>query len=206
MTSIASDRRNGLRPTRRHFGIAVCFVLLSWFGYACLCELRRQTGLIQPLAVSILYSPWLLGFLIILLDRRGPLRNWFAPMLISLFYPVMGFCYDWSAYSAWMRFGVSPSWGVLIPTNVVLVFGFAFFLLQMYPRRCPRCEQRSLIPLLRLFVQEKRSAKTHWCASCGEKLWKDREGHWQKERRWTWLDAEEIKSIRAGEARTGRVH
>jgi hypothetical protein len=171
---------------------------LSALAFSNLTQIERRTGLVQAVPLAALYTPWLAGLLIILLDRRGPVRNWLGPLLISLFYPALGFWYDSLALEAWVREGTRPAWVFLVPVNGVLIFGFAMYLAKMYPKHCPRCQRRSLIALLRLFGQEKRTAKTYWCASCGAKLWKDREGRWQNERRRTWLDTAEVPAAAAG--------
>jgi hypothetical protein len=181
----------GLKPTRRHGLIFLLYVAIAVVAFVKLLEIERRTGLVHALPLAALYSPWLLGLLIIGLDRPGPVRNWLGPLVLSLFYPALGLWYVWDAATAWVRFGRPPAWHVVVPITVIVLTGFAAFLVRMYPRGCPKCEERSLIPLTRLIKEEKRSAKTWWCASCGAKLWKDREGQWQKERRKTWLDAAE---------------
>jgi hypothetical protein len=169
-------------------------VAVSGVAFAQLTEIERRTGLIQAIPLAVLYSPWLLGLLVIVLDCPGPIRNWLGPLLISLFYPALGFWYDWTALDAWIRHGDRPAWVYLVPVNGVLLFGFVAYVARMAPKRCPRCQRRSLIALLRLFAQEKRTVNTHWCASCGAQLWKDPEGRWQNERRQTWLDAAELRA------------
>jgi hypothetical protein len=67
---------------------------LSAFNFAHLAEFELRTGLIEAVPLAVLYSPWLLGLLVIVLDRTGPVRNWLGPMLNSLCYPALGLWYD----------------------------------------------------------------------------------------------------------------
>lgn len=178
----------GLRPTRRHGAILALYLALVSIALVPFSALARVTGGTNTPFLVALLLPWLLGVLIVMFDRPGPVRNWAGPLLLSLFYPTLALSYDWAIVVQWARFGNPPDLRITLVGNVLLLGGFSWYVASMLPRRCPACGQRSLIPLLRLGSQERRTSKTRWCASCGGKYWKDREGAWQKERRKTWLD------------------
>lgn len=182
------ETRCGLQTTPRQGAI---FGLYSAASIAAAVYAPRYgAGGINVVPVLQLLSPWLLGVALIVFDRPGPLRNWMAPLLLSLFYPTAALCYDAAALADWARFGHAPPWFVPAALNVTCLGGFAIYLHSMYPKRCPTCDRRALIPLLRLGTREKRTSKTRWCACCGAKLWRDDRGQWQPERRRTWLDSE----------------
>jgi hypothetical protein len=138
------------------------------------------------LFVTILVLPWFIGG-VLLAWSEGPLKNWTIKLIVSLSFSAI-LCYTAIILTQLARFlGFSP----LVSSGLLVGFPMAWYLLflaHMSPRRCPACERSSLIPLLQLAGQEKRSANTRWCASCGGKYWKDRTGAWQKERRQTWHD------------------
>ena len=202
MNSSQPHQPEGLKTTKRQLWILLLFAVLWILIYAKLTEIHQRTGLINAKPLAVLYTPWLLGVLVILIDRPGPVRNWLGPLLISVFYPTLCLWYDFDASSKWMHHGTAPTWFLLIPMNILVFGGFAVYLARMSPKRCPTCERRALIPLLRLLKQDRRTVNTHWCAACGAKLWKDQEGQWQREKRRTYLDN---ATVPADAARIGRI-
>ena len=182
------ETRCGLQATRRQYWI---FGVYSVVAIAAAAYGRAQgEGSLNIVPILLLLSPWLLGVALIAFDRPGPLRNWMAPLLLSLFYPIATLWYDAAALSDWARFGHAPPWFLTAALNVTCLGGFAIYLRSLYPRRCPACERRALIPLLRLSKQEKETRKTRWCACCGAKRWRDDRGQWQPESSPTWVDPE----------------
>ncbi|MDR3634593.1 MAG: hypothetical protein P4L84_12375 [Isosphaeraceae bacterium] len=180
---------NGLRPTSRQgaiFGLYVCLFLVV---DGVIVASHRVIGGVNVLPLIFMFCLWLLGLLIVLLDRPGPVRNWAGPFLVSLSCPYVALWYDGEAILHWARSAPLPPWHHIVLINGLLLGGFGVYFVRMYPRSCPSCGLRSLIPLLRLTRVEKRLSRTRWCASCGETLWKDAEGRWQKERRRTWVEA-----------------
>jgi hypothetical protein len=122
-------------------------------------------------------------------ERKGPVKYWAAPLLLSLTAPALAIGHDWFLVDAWQRTGTIPHALLSLVFNILLVGSFSLFFAAMYPDSCPRCGHRSLIPLLRLWGACQRTSQTRWCGSCGAKYWRNREGIWQKERRATWVDA-----------------
>jgi hypothetical protein len=139
----------------------------------------------------LLVSPPLLTLLVMLIERPGPLKNWAVSLLFYLFFPALVLNHDCVVAFAYLE-GVQPPtlWATLLLNAVMLPHSLAF-VRKMVPRPCPSCRRRTLVPLLRPLKKEKRTAKTCWCASCGQKYWKDQEGTWRVERRKTYLDAPE---------------
>jgi transcription elongation factor Elf1 len=130
----------------------------------------------------------LLGVLVLLVERKGPVKYWAAPLLLSLTGPALAIGHDWLLLTSWQKTGTVPNAIVSLALNIVLIGSFSLYFASMYPGSCPRCGHRSLIPLLRFWTNN-RASKTHWCGSCGAKYWRNRDGLWQKERRSTWVDA-----------------
>ena len=177
-----------LQPKSRYgviFGLYLCLFLLI---NSVLLATHRAVRGVNVLPLAFLFCMWLFGLLIVLLDRPGPVRNWAGPFLLSLCCPYVAFWYDSEAALYWVLLSRTPAWPQLLTINVLLLGGFAVYFRRMYPKCCPNCSRRSLIPLLRLTRTEKRLARTRWCASCGETHWGDAEGNWHKERRRTWVD------------------
>jgi hypothetical protein len=145
-------------------------------------------GITRLVFLIVTVLPWLIGG-IILTAPEGPLKNWAIKLILSLSFSAI-LCYAAVILARMAEFvGASPV--VCSGPFVALPMAwYLYFVVRMSPRRCPACERRSLIPLLRLASHDKRSANTRWCAGCGGEYWKDRTGTWRKERRVTWHDRE----------------
>ncbi len=140
------------------------------------------------LFLLVMVLPWVIGA-IILTTSDGPVKNWAVKLIVSLSFSAI-LCYTAVILTQMARFlGLSPVF-CSGPFVALPMAWYLFFLVHMSPRRCPSCERRSLIPLLRLANKDKRSANTRWCAGCGGKYWKDPSGTWKKERRQTWHERE----------------
>lgn len=176
-----TDPKLELTPTARQCWIFGLYAATMLFLCTMVMVLRQRTGGYNVLPLLLLLAPWFLGCFVVLLDRPGLLRNWLGPLLLSLFYPCLALWYDGAALVRWVQLGQPPVWAFAAVLNALLLGGFLVYLSAVYPKRCPDCGQRSLVPLLRLGKQEKQARKTRWCASCGAKLSKDDEGHWQHE-------------------------
>jgi hypothetical protein len=123
------------------------------------------------------------------LDRPGPVKNWAVRFLLFLVYPAFALNHDYVVVVDYVKTGHLPSLWATVLLNAVIVACSVRFLRRMVPKVCPSCHRPTLYLLIRLVTNEPRSSNTFWCASCGAKLWKDKEGSWQHERRQTWLDA-----------------
>jgi hypothetical protein len=152
--------------------------------------LGQVLGWNVPVATLLVSFP-LLAFLVMLLERPGPVKNWAVRLLLFLFYPAFALNHDYVAIVDYVKTGHLPSlWATLI-LNAMIVVCSVNFLRRMVPKVCPSCRRPTLFLLIKLLESEARSSNTFWCASCGKKVWKDKEGTWQPERRQTWLDASE---------------
>jgi len=177
----AADLNRGLATTSRQRRIFALYAVTMLVLCSGAIALRQRAGGYNLLPLLLLFAPWLLGVLVVLLDRPGPLRNWMGPLLVSLFYPCIALWYDGAALVAWFRLGHAPAWAFAVPFNALLLGGFLAYLTRVYPRRCPDCGQRSLVPFVRLGKKDGRTRQTRGCASCGVHLCKDDQGRWQHE-------------------------
>lgn len=148
----------GLRPTLRHVMIGVVYVALAsaWF--------RGATPGVLTLLLPL--SPPLLALLVLLLERPGPAKFWLAGLIASLFVPALVAWSDLVALMAWSD--LSAQWSgpievVILLALVVNAAGVAGLVrvATRWPRRCPACGLRSLLPLGR------RARGLRWCVSCG---------------------------------------
>jgi hypothetical protein len=138
--------------------------------------------------VFLLLSPWVLGGLVALFDRPGPVRGWSVACLLFLFYPALAVDLDLTLALDVVRSGWPPSpWAALV-FNLLIAGPTWLFFWRMAPARCPECARSTLIPLVRLSGQSRRLHGTGWCAGCGRLFWRGRRGAWQRERRATWID------------------
>jgi hypothetical protein len=137
---------------------------------------------------TLLVAPPLLALLVALIERPGPLKNWALSLLLCLFFPALVLYHDVAVVRDYVVHARRPTLWATLLINAVVLTSTLPSVGRMVPRPCPRCRRRILVPLLRPFKRDKRTAKTCWCASCGAEFWKDREGTWRPERRKTWLD------------------
>jgi hypothetical protein len=159
--------------------LKIILPLIRYAGYT-------RTG--PTVFALVLSSPPLLALLVAMIERPGPLKNWAMSLLLCLFFPALVFYHDVAAVHDYLAYGRRPTlWATLLINTVILTNSLPY-VARMVPRPCPNCRRRTLVPLLGMFKRDKRTAKTCWCASCGAKFWKDREGEWRPERRKTWLD------------------
>lgn len=182
-------RHLGLRFRMRHLFILVTYFAVLLGILVPVLKLYGSSFPINAKLLILLASPWLLGVLVLLVERKGPVKYWAAPLLLSLTAPALAICHDWVIADVWHRTGAIPNAMVSLLLNIVLIGSFSAFFISMYPGCCPKCGHRSLIPLLRLWGRGNRTSQTRWCGVCGAKYWRNREGLWQKERRATWVDA-----------------
>jgi hypothetical protein len=143
----------------------------------------------HALIISLLVSPPLLALLEALIDREGPVKNWTVGFLLCMFQPALALNHDAVVVAEYLASGKPPVLWATLLLNATLIPASVIYLRKMVPRVCPGCQKRTLIPLMRLLMKDGRTTNTCWCASCGGKYWKDREGHWRVERRKTWLDS-----------------
>jgi hypothetical protein len=137
---------------------------------------------------SILFTPWILGFLVMLLDRGGALKNWAVLTLFMLFPVALALGHDWITMAGLLDTGtITRPWNTLA-LNLFLLGLFAAYWYFMGPVNCPSCGGVALIPLLTLWGRTLRTEKTRWCARCGSLYWKIGSGPWKIERRTTWVD------------------
>lgn len=164
-------------PTPRQWRIILLTGL--FLGMACALPISR--------VFLALISPWIMGMMILVFDKKGPVRNWFGTVVHSLFYPLALVTYNWTVIHEWTRFGRTPSSMIIAMVNLLLLSSCVFFLRYLWPLRCPACGHRGLVPLMPLIFREKRSESTHWCAACDMQYWR-KKGAWDIERRKTWWD------------------
>jgi hypothetical protein len=193
--SRAHFHSNGFPVTFRHLAILVAYFAILFKVFIPLVEnagkLVQSAGIQTTTSIALavlLISPPLLTLLVVVIERPGPLKNWAVSLLLCLFFPALVLNHDCRVLFAYLESGQRPTlWATLLVNALVLPHTLTF-VRKMVPRPCPSCRWRTLVPLLRVFRKDKRTAKTCWCASCGAVFWKDLEGTWRPERRQTWLD------------------
>jgi hypothetical protein len=181
-------QRVGVGFTFRHLIILGLYLVIL---FRVVIPLVEHAGYMHvgPIALaSLLLTPPLLALLVACFERPGPIKNWAVTLLLCLFLPVLLLNHDFVVVHDYLVNGKRPTVWATVLMNVVILTSTLPYVSRLVPRRCPSCTQRALVPLLRLFKRDKRTANTRWCASCGGKLWRDREGTWRVERRSTWLD------------------
>jgi hypothetical protein len=198
----------GFRFTFRHFVILSAYFAILLKVVIPLIKYAGYTRIGPIVLLAVLLSPPLLALLVAIIERPGPLKNWGLTLLLCLFFPMLVLYHDVAVVHNYLVSGRRPTLWATVLINAVILTNTLPYAGRMVPRPCLNCRRRTLVPLLRLFKKDKRTAKTCWCASCGAKFWKDREGTWRPERRKTWLDApaEPLTSpIQASPAERSRV-
>jgi hypothetical protein len=186
--SHALTRSYGLRFTVRQQMILVSSLAILF----ALCSHFQKTSGSEPsvnlMSWAIVLEPWLFGMLLLLFDRPGPAKNWMVLCVFTLFSPAIAIAHDSIVIAQWTKSGNVSSPAVTFLFNVFFFGAFGAFWRSMGPATCPACGRWSLIPLVNLWGQTKRTEKTRWCATCGGLYWRKGRGEWLIERRSTWLD------------------
>jgi hypothetical protein len=182
-------------------------VLLGW-----LAAESQGWGLrvLHRFDLAIMLLPWATGMLLLAIGRAGPVKNWAVPWLISFSFPVVILKYGVQLTRMWLSSGSASTPAVLAFFFVIPALWYLRFLAHMRPVRCRGCGRASSIPLMKIGKQDQRSANTRWCAACGGKYWRDRQGVWKVEKRTTWHDRqmhqrESATAAERGVARPSRV-
>jgi hypothetical protein len=184
----------------RHLVILVTFLALLVGILMPLARAMGRLGWLSPRLVLFIAAPWLLGLLVLLIERKSPVKFWAAPLLVSLSAPALVLWFNSVVVLGSTRVPSLSTLLALLCINTVLIGRFTVYLRDMCPRCCPDCRTRSMIPLRKLLGAEPRTPHTFWCGSCGGTYWRTMTGEWRKERRRTWVDvAKPSFSPRAGE-------
>jgi hypothetical protein len=189
---------------RRHM-IVVAYAAVISAVSAPVIDLPGRDHARDVLWTVLLLSPWVLGGLVAAFDRPGPLRNWTVVVLLFLFYPALAVGLDLTiALQGWRSGTWLTPWTALV-FNLLVAFPTLLFFHKMAPKRCPTCARSTIIPLLQLAGQSHRIQGTNICLSCGRHYWRDRRGHWQVERRRTWVTPSVRPDPRAGRSDPRKV-
>ncbi len=178
----------GFRFTLRHHLIAVAYFAVLSAGMVSAFEGPAATTGCALARWVLLATPWVLGSLVWVFDRPGPLRDWTSAGLLFAFYPALTIYIDLSIALDAASSRLLPSLGPILLFNALMLVSSLAFYRKMKRLNCPVCARRSLIPLIRLKGQSRRSDRTRWCASCGGQFWRDSTEAWRVERRRTWID------------------
>lgn len=127
-------------------------------------------------AALVMLTGWILPLLILLLDRRGPARSWYALMSFYAFItplPVIiyAFVISMARRSVWTW----PPPGVHLFPVMYVIFS-AHTVRDLFPLRCPDCGRRALILVRSGFANVARSRT---CASCGLRFDRLTQGDWK---------------------------
>jgi hypothetical protein len=149
---------HGLRLTLRHLMILVVYFAVL---FALIAPLERG-GHYGLMSFLLPLTPPLLALLVVVFERPGPAKFWFAGVLVSLAFPAFVAWADLIGLFAWTA-GVAPGegWVVLVVLNLFGLASLAWFARRL-PRRCPGCGLKAFLPLGGRFPRV-----LWWCASCG---------------------------------------
>ena len=153
-----------------------------------LARVLGARGVVHPTLLLLLIAPWLLAILVLIFDRKSPVKFWLAPFLLSLLAPALTIGHDWLLMEDHIRIQVVPNLAVILALNILVIGTFTFFGILICPRRCPDCHRLAMIQLRRFLGTGLRTPNTRWCACCGSKYWQTCDGEWRQERRRTWLE------------------
>jgi hypothetical protein len=181
-------RPPGFRVRSRHLVILVVFLAVVVGVLVPLARFMGRLGLLSPQLLFLVAAPWLLGLLVLLIERKSPVKFWAAPLLVSLSAPALVLWLNSVVVLGWAQTPSVPALLATLLINVVLIGRFSAFLRDMSPRCCPGCRYHSMIPLRSFWRADPRTRKTFWCTSCGTAYWRTMKGEWKKERRRTWAD------------------
>jgi hypothetical protein len=197
---VVQNPTDGLRLTMRRlvmvpivYSVALLAVFIPWFSSSGFSGL----GLVSVLTLLLL--PWAIGVLGSVLRSANPALIWTARLITFLYFPIIFLCYYKILFVSFFAVGgKAPAASLVgIALNGLFLAWYSRCLARLSPRRCPACSRRTLIPLVRFGMQNKRTANTRWCAHCGGQFWRDRQRVWHKERRTTWLDEDRVERDRA---------
>jgi hypothetical protein len=152
--------KHGVRPTLRHLMIlTVAVALLSAVAAPMVRHGPNGSDLAQATSV-VIFAPALLGLLVFMMDRPGPVKNWLAGLLLQFTYPVVVVWADGLAY----EFGQGRRlfWPLVVLN--ALTIPSLLRIVNRLPERCPQCGLRALLPLGRF------NLTLRWCASCGHSV------------------------------------
>ena len=145
-------------------------------------------GVVNPDLLLRVFSPWLIGVLILMGGRKCCLRLWTAPLVLALVALALVLCEDWLAgRSGLPSHGIPLSLGLLL-INILLIGGSTFIRASHVSQALSGMPEWSLIPVWSFWVGIARTWNTYWCASCEAMYWRSCEGEWKKERRRAWLE------------------
>jgi hypothetical protein len=181
-----------LLPRARHPATLAVFFALFIGILVPIARALEALRVFSPQLLLLVIAPWVLGLLVLLLERSSPVKFWAAPLLLSLSAPALVLWLNSLIVLGWTQM---PSPGTLIVTllvNVLLIGRFTLFLHDMCPNCCPDCHKRSMIPLRKFWGPESRTRSTRWCSSCGALYWRTIVGELKKEQRQTWLDRPDV--------------
>jgi hypothetical protein len=181
-----------LRPNMRLSLIVVAFFALLMGVLVPLIRHLGPIGALPPDLMILVLSPWLLGILVLTIDRPSPVKFWAAPILLSLIAPALAVGHDGLIIRSWAHAGGPPHAMVTLLLNIALIVPFCFSVHHMSPRPCPDCGQRAMIPMMRPWGQGRGRGMTliRWCGSCGARYGRIGGGPWTRERRTAWLGAD----------------
>jgi hypothetical protein len=199
---MSASRLDWFRPRFRHVAIGVAFLALVAGILVPLTRILGRLGLLSPQLLLLVAAPWLLGLLVLLIERRSPVKFWAAPLLVAVGAVPLVLWLNSVVMQGWTHRPSVPALLATLLTNIAFIGGLTVFLRDMCPRNCPECRTRSMIPLRGFLGSERRTRRTFWCGSCGAAYWRTMAGEWKKERRRTWVDLAPIASS-AGAGKDG---
>ena len=170
---------SGLRPTIRQVLIFILWAALIMAASRALLGWGLLGHDVESYCMSIAMHVaglpmFLLGMLILVLDRRGSVRSWYVSCCIGLLWSVVAatalvlqdlVCYLLTGRPT-MTFPLMPCVGLFLAWA-----GFKSQWRLLRPRPCGACGRRAVVPNGRLAHPgrpwDRRAAREGWCATCG---------------------------------------
>src|SRR5262249_7502511 len=137
------SRRFRTRFTIRHLLILIAYLaILFKFVIPLLAVVGHLTGW-SAVTPILLISPPLVGLLVMIIERPGPLKNWCVSFLNVLFFPALVLNQDVHWLLKYVYHGTAPAFLPMLLLNGI-VFPFAFvYCGRLVPNRCPSCQRRT---------------------------------------------------------------
>jgi hypothetical protein len=139
-------------------------------------------AVVSLLLSNLIFSSLVLGSLVRLLDRPGPVRDWIVALSFSLLFPCFAILFTIE------KFDFGPPIGRSLPTMILILIWDLCVALDVFfhgvpalrPARCPACGRRSLIPRKNARGRIPPVAEQiRWCASCGSEYRRRPSGGWE---------------------------
>jgi hypothetical protein len=133
-------------PHPRH--VSILGVAFALFIATLVPVARALAGprVINPQLLLLVVAPWVLGLLVLMLERSSPVKFWAAPLLLSLSTPALLLWLNSLVVLGWTQMPPPAALSAILLVNVLLIGRFTVFLRDMCPNHCPDCGNLAMLP------------------------------------------------------------